>query len=393
MVGASLAGVRAAAGLREAGFEGRVTLVGEEPHAPYDRPPLSKGVLSAKVDQSQLYLDLPEQVEMLLGVKATALDLARRRLRLVKERQADQELGFDALVVATGAEPRTLRALPEGPRVHYLRRLDQALALRQELAASSRLAVVGAGFIGLEVASSARALGLEVTVIEALPLPLEAVLGSQMGAWLARWHESKGVRLRLGVPVRGLRRAGGEVCAVELADGSAVEADLVVVGVGVAPCTSWLEGSGLDIDDGVVCDEGLRACAGGQPVEFVVAAGDVARWRHPQLGRQLRVEHWTNAADSGALASANLLRPAEPLPYCPVPYFWSDQHGAKLQFVGLREPGDELAVVDGDLDQERFVVAYGRHGRLVAALGVRRPSRVMALSRQIAEGAAFPPEL
>jgi NADPH-dependent 2,4-dienoyl-CoA reductase/sulfur reductase-like enzyme len=210
-----------------------------------------------------------------------------------------------------------------------------------------------------------------------------------MGRRSADLQTRHGVELRLGANIVGLV-GDGRVGGVELVDGEVVPADVVVVGVGVAPVTAWLEGSGVDIDNGVRCDPALRVYVGGRPRPDVVAAGDVARWDHPSYAEPVRVEHWTNAAEQGAAAAATLLHREDALPFAPVPYFWSDQHGTKIQFVGRAEPDDEMVVVDGELDADRFVVAYGREGRLVAALGFSRPARVMALQRLIGEGATFP---
>jgi NADPH-dependent 2,4-dienoyl-CoA reductase/sulfur reductase-like enzyme len=283
--------------------------------------------------------------------------------------------------------------------VHYLRTIDDALALRDDLAGARRLAVIGAGFIGLEVASSAHQLGLGVTVIEALPIPLERAIGAEMGLAIAELHRRQGVDVRLGTGVEGLVHSGSAEGAnsparpsgVKLADGTTVPADVVVVGIGVSPATGWLEGSGVDLADGVVCDERMRVLAGGRPRSDIVAAGDVARWAHPRHEDRVRIEHWTNAVDQAEAAALTLIDGDGAPPYAPIPYFWSDQHGIKIQFVGETRPGDEVTVLEGDPVDDRFVAAYGRGGRLVAAIGMRRPARVMALQRLIASGAAFPP--
>jgi NADPH-dependent 2,4-dienoyl-CoA reductase/sulfur reductase-like enzyme len=212
-----------------------------------------------------------------------------------------------------------------------------------------------------------------------------------MGQAVAEMHRRRDIDIRLGVGVDGLAGRDGPE-AVILQDGSTVAGDVVVVGVGVAPATGWLQDSGVDLEDGVVCDSRLRVLAFGRPRPDVVAAGDVARWTHPGYGQAVRIEHWTNAAEQGGAAALTLLHGEAAAVYEPVPYFWSDQHGLKIQFVGRAEPVDEVSIIDGHPDDERFVAAYGRRGRLVAALGMRRPARVMALQQQIAGGAAFPPE-
>ncbi len=390
VVGASLAGLRAAEGLRRAGHDGPLTLVGAEQERPYERPPLSKQLLTGKITPASVALpeDQDLDAEWLLGTSAVALDLERRRVVL----GGGEDLPFDRLVVATGAHPRTLPGFEPDTGVHYLRTLDDAVALRDDLFGSSRAVVIGAGFIGLEVAASAAMRGLDVTVLEALPAPLDRAVGAQMGHEIAAFHRRNGVDVRLGVTVSGLVGARGPR-GVRLGDGTVIPAEVIVAGVGVSPSCEWLEGSGVDLADGVICDSRLRVMAGGRPRPDVVACGDVARWWHPGYGRAVRVEHWTNAAGQGPAAALSLLAGDEAPEYSPTPYFWSDQHGRKIQFVGETRPGDDVAVVEGDPAAERFVAAYGRGGRLVAALGMRRPARIMALQAMIAAGAPFPPPM
>ncbi|MHB1533036.1 MAG: NAD(P)/FAD-dependent oxidoreductase [Acidimicrobiales bacterium] len=391
IVGASLAGLHAAAALRRAGDESAITVVGAEVHLPYDRPPLSKQLLTGRVEAEQIRLPIEADlgIEWRLGVAATRLDAERRRVGLGGVRD---ELPFDRLVLATGARPRWLPGLAPGEGVHVLRSLDDALTLRAALQRNPRVAVIGAGFIGLEVAASCRARGLAVTVIEALPIPLERAIGAAWGARVAKLHRDHGTQLRLGALVAGLVGAG-TVEGVRLADGEVVPADVVVVGVGVAPETSWLEGSGVELDDGVICDDRLRVRVGGRVRPDIVAAGDVARWYHRGYRERVRVEHWTNAVEQGEAAATTLLHGEEAPPFAPVPYFWSDQYATKLQFVGRTLPGDETQVVDGSPEDARWAAAYGRAGRLVAGLGFARPAKVMAMRRLIEEGAAFPPSI
>jgi len=388
VVGGSLAGLRAAEALRRGGHDGPLTIVGAERHRPYDRPPLSKQVLTGKIEPGQADLHIEEgfEADWMLGVSATGLDLGHRRVKLA----GGEDLAFDRLVIATGAHPRLLPMAPVGPGVHYLRTVDDATALRDDLAAAERVVVLGAGFIGLEVAASAHQRGLEVSVLEALPVPLERAIGAEMGAAVARWHRLHGIDVRVGVEVEAIEGSGRPE-GVRLSDGTVVPADVVVVGVGVSPTTAWLEGSGVDLDNGVVCDESLRVQAGGRPIPGVVAAGDVACWTHPGYGKPVRVEHWTNAAEQGEAAAHTLIAGEAPPTYGPTPYFWSDQHGVKMQFVGHTIPGDDVVLLEGGFDDSRFVAAYGRSGRLVAALGMRRPARVMALQKLIDQGAPFPP--
>lgn len=389
VVGASLAGLRAVEALRRLGDDGPVVVVGAEAHRPYDRPPLSKRALTdLDADLAGLTaLPVPDDlgVEWCLGTPATGVDLARRRVRLA----GGDDLAFDRLVLATGATPRRLPGVGERAGVHVLRTLDDAAALRAELARRPDVAVIGAGWIGLEVASSCRQIGLEVAVLEAAAAPL-AALGPAMGARVAQRHRAAGTRLELGAAVERLE-GDGRVDAVRLADGRVVAAGVVVVGIGVQPEVAWLAGSGVDLDDGVRCDSRLRVLAGGRPVPGVVACGDVARWDDAATGRPTRAEHWTSAVEQAEAAAASLVHGDGAAPFASVPYFWSDQLGTKLQMVGTAAPGDEVALVDEDPDGGRWVAAYGRGGRLVAALGAGRAARIMRLRAAIADGAPWPP--
>ena len=389
VVGASLAGVRAAESLRDAGYDGALTVVGAEGHRPYDRPPLSKQVLTGKVEPGQIALDVGHlDCQWLLGTAAIGLDLQGRRVRL----EGDENLAFDGLVIATGARARSLPGVGRRHGLHLLRTLDDAIALRRQLERSPAVAVVGAGFIGAEVASSCRQRGLTVTVVEVLPVPLSGAIGEEMGRAAASLHQANGTSLITGVGVESIL-GGDRVEGLRLADGRTVAADVVVVGVGVAPEQEWLQGSGVDLDNGVLCDQWCRVLSGGNVVPGVVACGDVARWRHPLWERPVRVEHWTNAVEQGEAAGRALLHGDMGRPYAPVPYFWSDQYGVKIQMVGRFLPGDQVRVVDGSVDDHRFVAAYGRHGRLVGAIGFGRPARVMKLRQMIAAGAPWPPAL
>ena len=383
IVGASLAGLRAAETLRQQGFDGDVRLIGAERHLPYDRPPLSKQVLAGDWEPSRTVLTTDDKlaelgVEMRLGLKAAAFDLATRTLTL----ETGETLAADGLVVATGARCRTLPGTENLAGVHVLRSLDDSLALRAEFeAVPNRVVVVGAGFIGAEVAATARGRGLEVTMVEALPNPLSRVLGDEMGSVCAAVHRDHGVDLRTSVGVDGLE--GDErVRRVLLSDGSAVEADVVVVGIGVIPNTEWLDGSGLTIDNGVVCDSSCLAAEG------VVAAGDVARWPNELFGEVMRVEHWDNAAAQGAHAARRLLT-ADAGPFTPVPWFWSDQYDRKIQLAGRVRPDDEVRVVAGSIEERRFAALYGRAGRLMGVLGFNRPRHVMRYRALIERGASF----
>jgi NADPH-dependent 2,4-dienoyl-CoA reductase/sulfur reductase-like enzyme len=384
VVGASLAGLRAVEALRREGFDGRVTLLGAEHHLPYDRPPLSKQFLAGEQQADDLalrkapYDDL--DLDVRLGVRATGLDLAAREVELAD----GGTVGFDGLVLATGASPRTLPDQPDLDGVVVLRTLDDAADLRKRLAARPRVVVIGAGFIGSEVAATCRKLDLDVTVLEALSAPLVRGLGAELGAVCGELHRDHGVDLRLGVGVAGIE-GGTRVERVRLADGTAVDADVVVVGVGVAPNTAWLDGSGLVLDNGVVCDETLLAAPG------VVAAGDVARWPNPRFGELMRLEHWTNAVEQGVAAAQRLLHgdgPDAPV-YAPIPFVWSDQYDIKIQAVGHFRGDDEMHVVHGALSDRRFTAILGREDRLVGALGFSMPAKVMQYRRMIDEGTSY----
>ena len=387
VVGASLAGLRAAEELRRLGFAGTLTLLGAEPHLPYDRPPLSKEFLAGNADAAALALRRQPYeelgLELRLGVRATGLDLGARVLAT-----DTGDLAYDGLVVATGSAPRRLPNQPALAGIHVLRTLDDAEALRADLARAARVVVVGAGFIGAEVAATCRGRGLAVTVLEALPSPMVRGLGPMLGDALAGLHRDHGVDLRTSVGVAGFE--GTErVERVLLADGSAIDADVVLVGVGAAPVTDWLEGSGLTIDNGVVCDETLLAAPD------VVAAGDVARWPNPAAGGELvRLEHWTNATEQGVAAAVRLLAGDAPgEPFSSVPFVWSDQYDVKIQVIGHVSGDDTVEVVDGALGERRFVAIFGRGDRLTGAVAFSRPRLLMQYRRLMVDGATVPDAL
>ena len=387
VVGASLAGLRACETLRSDGFTGTVTLVGAEEHLPYDRPPLSKKLLAGDWEPDRIHLRKRDDVDALgldlrLGVPATGLDVDGHAVHLADGSVAP----FDGVILATGSTPRRLPGQEAMPAVHELRTLDDSMRLRAEIAdGTARVVVIGAGFIGLEVAATARARGCTVTVLEGLPAPLIRGLGADMGTAVAACHDDEGTKIRLGVSVADLEHGG-----VRLADGELVPADVIVVGIGVTPATSWLDGSGLEIRDGVVCDATLAAGPAG-----VYAAGDVARWQNDLFDEEMRVEHWTNAAEQGAAAARNLLtaaRGASGEPYAPVPFVWTDQGRNRAQFLG-RPAGDEdddvVQVVVGDPAERRFVALYGRHGKLRGVLGLNLPRLVMPYRALIQAGASW----
>ncbi len=267
--------------------------------------------------------------------------------------------------------------------MHTLRTLDDALAIREGLARRPRVAIVGAGFIGLEVAASCRALGLDVTVVEAAPVPLEGAIGAVMGGAIAALHRSHGVTLRTAVAVESII-GDRTVAGLRLADGTIVDAELVIVGIGVAPETRWLEGSGVVLDRGVSCDSRCRAGPPG-----IVACGDVARWPNPLFGETMRVEHWTNAVEQADAAVAALLDGDAAPPFAPVPYFWSDQYDVKLQLAGRVAPGDTVRVVEGSMEGRSLVALYGRAGRLRAVLTVNKPAALIRYRRALHEGATL----
>ena len=382
IVGGSLAGLRAAETLRGEGHEGSITVVAAEPGAPYDRPPLSKQVLVGEWDGDRVALaaGADESLELTWrrGVRATALDLATNTVTL----DDGEPLSYDGLILATGATPRWLPGTQGVPGVHVLRTLDDALAIRDAASGDgARVVVIGAGFIGAEVAASCRSMGAAVTLVEPLPTPLARVLGEAVGQVVAEVHRDQGVDLRLGVGVSAVEE-GPDGPVVRLADGDELAADVVVVGIGVAPVTDWLEGSGLRIDDGVVCDETTLAAPG------VVACGDVARWPNPRYGGELmRVEHWEHALDMGAHAARRLLAGDDGgEPFAPVPFFWSDQYDRKIQLAGRVRPDDDLEVVAGSFADRRFCALYGRDGQVVGALGMNMPAKVIRYRRQLGEG-------
>jgi NADPH-dependent 2,4-dienoyl-CoA reductase/sulfur reductase-like enzyme len=371
VVGASAAGLTAAETLRREGFDGAVTLIGQETHPPYDRPPLSKQIMSGDWPAERAALRRPEDLRALdldlrLGRAAAGLCTTARTVTL----SDGTEVGYDALVIATGVRPRRLPG-PAVSGVHVLRDLEDALALRGRLAAGRRLVIVGAGFLGSEVASSARALGARVTLVEAAPVPLARAVGRQVGTHLARLHRDHGVDLRVAAHVTGVETTAGRVTGVRLSDGVLIPADDVLIAIGSQPNTEWLGGSGLGVEDGVVCDAYTAAAAG------IHAAGDVARWHNPLFGTSMRIEHRTNAAEQAMAAVRNLLHPGQARPFAPVPYFWSDQHGTKIQAFGHLHGHDEARTVGGDPAQGRFLVAYRAGRTLVGALSVGMPPKAL----------------
>ena len=388
VVGGSLAGLRAVETLRTDGFTGEITVVNAEDAAPYDRPPLSKKFLSGEWEADRIQLRKPSDIEelgatWLNATQATALNVATHELTL----NTSSVLNYDACIIATGGIARELPQQPQARGIHQLRTLHDAQALREELQPGKKLVVIGAGFIGLEAAATAVARGCTVTVVEGLPAPLIRGLGEEMGRAATAIHATQGVAIRCNVRVLGIDTNANSVTGVRISDAtgeSVVPADVVLVGIGVAPATQWLDGSGLTVNDGVVCDAHLQAAPG------VFAAGDVARWINglfSDLEPTMRVEHWTTAAEQGAHAARNALAHINntPLaPYSAVPFFWSDQFTSRIQFLGRSTDAEEIRVVAGSVDEGKFAAAYMRAGRLVGVLGVSMPKVVMP-SRKLLE--------
>jgi NADPH-dependent 2,4-dienoyl-CoA reductase/sulfur reductase-like enzyme len=383
IVGASLAGMRAAQAARNAGFDGELTVIGEEQHMPYTRPPLSKDLLAGIDDVASAHFPADGlEVIWRLGERATALDLAARRVTL----EDGSAVEFDQVILATGCRARPW----SGPGkqlegLHTLRHLDDALALQRALAPKPRLAVVGAGFIGCEVAASARKLGVDVTLVDIAPLPMPG-LGPTIGEHCAQMHRDHGVDLRLGTGIAALHGdRAGHVEAIELSDGMRIDAQVVVIALGAIPNTEWLDGSGLTLQPGVLCDPTLQAVG----AEGVYAAGDIAAWPHPLApDAPTRIEHWTNAAEQGTLAGRNAVcDPAERKAHTSVPMFWSDQYDVKIQAVGLPALAERVHMAEVAPEGDRFVAVGERDGKVVAAYAFNGARRLPVYRRHVGESA------
>jgi NADPH-dependent 2,4-dienoyl-CoA reductase/sulfur reductase-like enzyme len=376
IVGGGLAAARTAEQLRRSEYTGPITIVSDEDQLPYDRPPLSKEVLRAETDDvtlkpAEFYEE--QNIAMLLGKAARSVDVDAKTLTLAD----GGSIAYDELIIATGLVPKRIPSFPDLPGIHVLRSFDESLALRKEAGSARRAVVVGAGFIGCEVAASLRKLDVDVVLVEPQPQPLASVLGEQIGELVARLHRAEGVDVRCGVGVSDVSGAD-RVEKVVLGDGTELDVDLVVVGIGSRPATSWLEGSGIEVDNGVVCDTHGRASA-----PNVWAIGDVASWCHT-LGHQVRVEHWSNVADQArALVPAMLGRDAPES--VTVPYFWSDQYDVKIQCLGEPEASDTVHVVEDD--GRKFLAFYERDGVVAGVVGGGMPGKVMRVRGKIAAGA------
>ncbi|OBK15234.1 NAD(P)/FAD-dependent oxidoreductase [Mycobacterium asiaticum] len=375
IVGGGLAAARTAEQLRRAEYAGPITIVSDEVHLPYDRPPLSKEVLRAEVDDVALkpreWYD-EKGVTLRLGAAATGVDITARTVTLAD----GTSLGYDELVIATGLVPRRIPTFPDLEGIRVLRSFDECLALRTHASSAKRAVVVGAGFIGCEVAASLRGMGVEVTLVEPQPTPLASVLGEQIGNLVTRLHRDEGVDVRTGLGVAEVRGTG-HVDSVVLSDGTEVGADLVVVGIGSIPATDWLAGSGIEIDNGIVCDEAGRTSA-----PNVWALGDVASWRDT-TGHQARVEHWSNVADQARVVVPAMLGRDVPT-NAVVPYFWSDQYDVKIQCLGEPVATDVVHLVEDD--GRKFLAYYERDGVLVGVVGGGLPGKVMKVRGKIAAG-------
>jgi 3-phenylpropionate/trans-cinnamate dioxygenase ferredoxin reductase subunit len=379
ILGANLAGGTAAETLRKEGFDGRIVLVGAEPDGPYERPPLSKEYLRHESPRDDVFLNPLEyyreqDIELRRGQKAVRLNAAGKSVVL----ESGDEVPYDRLLITTGTTPRKLR-VPGADResIFYLRTLRDSDALGEALQKRPRVLVIGAGFIGSEVAASARSLGCEVTMLEVAPVPLVRALGEQLGAVYADFHREQGVEVRTNTGIAEFRGSGRLEAAVTTS-GDTIPCDVAVIGVGVAPATAFLEGSGVALENGVLTDELCRA-----NVPDIFAAGDVANWWHPTWQERLRLEHYDNAVNQGTAAAKSMLGKGEP--YAPIPYFWSDQYDLNLQYLGYASRWDEI-VLRGSQAEHSFSAFYLLDGRVRACLSVNRFPDQAAARRLISAG-------
>jgi len=384
IVGAGLAGARAVETLRKEGFEGRVVLIGSEPHRPYNRPPLSKDYLRGESKVADVYeydedFAAANQVEQRLETTVESIEVAHSRVVL----DTGERIGYDRLLLTTGAEPRRLPGADDSlSGIRYLRTIEDSDALRASIEQANRVVVVGAGWIGCEVAASARELGREVSIVAPIAVPLEEVLGPEIGAIYRDIHTEHGVDLRMDTAVEGFVGSGGTVEGVRTADGDVIPGDLVVVGIGVRPRTQLAEQAGLAIDNGVVTDEFLATSAPG-----IYAAGDIASVWHPFYRTQIRVEHWATARHQGVAAAKNMM--GTPTPYERIPYFFSDQYDTAMEYSGYAPKWDEV-VFRGDVSGWKFVAFWLDQGRVVAGLSLNvpkttKPVTALIHSRELAD--------
>lgn len=384
VVGGSTGAVRSVQALRRAGFDGQLVLVSDEPHLPYDRPPLSKEMLAAHAGDEPIPLLTRSEVAALdltlrLGFRAVALDPGGQALT-VERAGATEQIEYDALVIATGVDARRLPGTEQIAGVHVIRTLEDAHAVQAGMGAGRRAVVVGAGFIGAEFASAASARSMSVAVVEAQPAPLAHVLGAEVGVEIASVHAAHGAELHVGRTVSEVLTESGRAVGVRLDDGTELPADMVVVGIGAVPATDWLHGSGLPVDDGIECDEDLQV----RGFPGVYAVGDVARWPHPAYEQPIRVEHWTNAGDHAQVVAAHLT--GRPRPAAPLPYVWSDQYGHRIQIIGRPAEGSASAF-HGSMATGDLVALYAApDGRLVGAVVVDDPRLLMKLRKAMTAG-------
>ncbi|MDT7614208.1 MAG: hypothetical protein QOF00_1655 [Pseudonocardiales bacterium] len=387
VVGASAAGLSVAETLRRDGFTGRVTVVGEEPGLPYDRPPLSKQILSGAWPAERARLRDADAIDGLRldlrpGTRAVGVDASKRVVTFAD----GAGVSYHDLVIATGVRPRRLPDAVDVDGVYVLRTLADAQALRAELSNRPRLVVVGAGFLGAEVAAVAREAGADVTLVSDLAAPLADVLGAELADLLIDVHREHGVRVETGVRVAEVLAEDGRARGVRLADGRTLPADAVLVAIGSVPNVDWLAGSGIPVRDGVLCDVTCRAAPG------VWAAGDVASWPHPAFGERIRLEHRTNAAEQGMAVARNILATRAGTPasaFAPVPYIWSDQYDLTIQIYGRPRGGDQVCVVEGDPAGRALVALYGRDGVVRAAVGINMPRPLRAARALVAAAAPW----
>ncbi len=381
IIGASVAGIRTAQALRMQGYNDAITVVGEEVHQPYDKPPLSKEMLLPDGPNQPVPLLSSAELEALdvqmhLGTRAVALDVNER----VVTTHDGTTFPFDDLVIATGVTPRTLPGADTLTGIHTLRNAEDAVALRVGLATAQDVVVIGAGFIGAEFASAARAYGTRVTIIETQQVPLTHVLGAEVGAELARLHEVNGVTVHTGVQFSHFV-GDSHVSGVALEDGRVLPADLVVVGIGATPATEWLASSGLPITNGLECDASLHV----RGTDRIFAAGDIARWAHGFYGSDLRIEHWTNANEHAGIIAADVMGTS--VPHAQVPYVWSDQYGHRIQIVG--RPGDgAVAISHGTVECGLVAVYADEAGIVTGALVVDDPRMLMKCRKAVTKRVA-----